>query len=103
MLDGIEGFEWDEGNSGKNWYGHEVANAESEEVFANRPLIVAVDVKHSKEGEARHTALGHTNNDRWLFAAFTIRNRLIRVISCRDMNRHEVRRYEEEIKRNSKI
>lgn len=101
MLEDIEGFEWDEGNSNKNWHGHEVTDAECEELFANRPIIVALDVKHSKDGEARHTALGHTNKGRWLFAAFTIRNLLIRVITCRDMNDREVRRYEEEIKRNS--
>jgi uncharacterized DUF497 family protein len=101
VLDDIEGFEWDEGNSSKNWYGHEVTDAECEELFANRPIIVALDVKHSKGGEARHTALGQTNKGRWLFAAFTVRNSLIRVITCRYMNGREVRRYEEEIKRNS--
>lgn len=98
--DDIEGFDWDDGNSNKNWFGHEVTDAECEELFANRPIIVALDVRHSK-GEVRHTALGHTHNGRWLFAAFTVRNSLIRVITYRDMNNREVRRYEEEIKRNT--
>jgi hypothetical protein len=85
LLANCSGFEWDEGNSGKNWIQHQVSDSESEEVFFNRPLIVGEDKKHSKT-EKRHYVLGRTDSNRRLFIAFTIRNNLIRVISARDMN-----------------
>lgn len=100
ILASFEGFEWDEGNSNKNWTGHHVTDAECEQVFFNSPLMTAVDRSHSQR-ERRFQALGQTDSGRLLFAAFTIRTSLIRVISAREMNKREERRYEEEIKRNS--
>ncbi len=88
-----DGFEWDEGNSDKNWFRHQVTNAECEEVFFNTPLIFADDTQHSKT-EKRYFVLGQTDRGRLLFSTFTIRNNLIRVISARDMNRREEKRYE---------
>jgi uncharacterized DUF497 family protein len=41
----------------------------------------------------RYYALGQTTSGRFLFAAFTIRRSLIRVISSRDMNRNEMEVY----------
>ncbi len=102
ILKDCEGFEWDEGNSNKNWYGHRVSDQECEELFMNDPLIVAVDTKHSST-EKRFEALGQSNQGRWLFAAFTIRGRWIRVISAREMNRRETKRYEKEIERSSRL
>ncbi len=101
-LENFAGFEWDEGNSNKNWYGHRITDAECEQVFFNSPLMTAVDKGHSKT-ERRFQALGRSDSGRRLFVAFTIRKTLIRVISAREMNKTEERRYEEEIKRNSKI
>jgi uncharacterized DUF497 family protein len=43
--------------------------------------------------EERIYGLGHTDAGRLLFVAFTIRQRLIRVISARDMSRKERRIY----------
>ena len=86
------GFDWDENNLDKNWYRHEVTNQECEELFFNVPIIVASDVKHSAQ-ETRYMALGKTDKKRWLFVAFTVRNNLIRVISARDMNAKEAKRY----------
>ncbi len=102
VLANCTGFDWDEGNSDKNLISHQVSNSESEEVFFNRPLIVADDKKHSTT-EKRYYVLGRTDADRYLFIAFTIRNKLIRVISARDMNVKETTRYYEKIKRDSKI
>lgn len=102
VLANCSGFDWDEGNSDKNLISHQVSDSECEEVFFNRPLIVADDKKHSI-AEKRHYVLGRTDADRYLFVAFTIRNNLIRVISARDMNNNETTRYYEKIKRNSKI
>ena len=96
----FDGFEWDEGNSDKNWFLHQVTNAECEEVFFNIPLIVADDTKHSVT-EKRYYVLGQTDRGRLLFIAFTIRDNFIRVISARDMNKRESRRYEEYAKRYS--
>ncbi|MGO8818094.1 MAG: BrnT family toxin [Terriglobia bacterium] len=51
------------------------------------------DSKHSQR-EARHYALGRTDENRLLFVAFTVRRTLIRVISAREMTRRERRFYE---------
>ncbi len=95
-----EGFAWDEGNSNKNWHLHEVTDGECEDVFFNLPLLIASDKKRS-ENETRFFALGRTDADRWLFIAFTMRNKLIRVISARDMTKREERIYAEKIKRDT--
>jgi hypothetical protein len=86
------GFEWDEGNREKNWVSHQVTPSECEEIFFNQPLIVADDIDHSR-AENRYYALGQSNAGRLLFIVFTIRKKLIRVISARDMNRKERKEY----------
>jgi uncharacterized protein len=89
----VEGFDWDDGNIGKNWEKHDVADWEYEEIFFNQPLIVGADDEHSIN-EMRYYALGRTNRGRPLFCAFTIRRQLIRPISFRDMNARERSIYE---------
>ena len=88
----FEGFEWEEGNVEKNWHSHLVTPQESEQVFFNRPLIVADDATHSLT-EKRFFVLGQTDEDRLLFIAFTLRKKRIRLISARDMNRKERKMY----------
>jgi uncharacterized DUF497 family protein len=87
------GFDWDVGNLLKNWERHKVSASECEQIFFNTPLIAAPDIKHSKV-EDRYYALGHTDAERLLFVVFTIRKKLIRVISAREMNRKEKKEYE---------
>jgi uncharacterized protein len=87
------GFDWDEGNSDKNWRKHRVSDSECEEVFLNQPLVVRPDQRHSQE-ERRFYALGQTDRTRELFVVFTIRGGLIRVISARDMTSKERRIYQ---------
>ena len=87
-INAVEGFDWDDGNSDKNWRRHGVSNAECEEPFLNQPLLLAEDVGHS-QGERRYYALGQTNAGRLRFIAFTIRQDMIRIISARDMSRKE--------------
>jgi hypothetical protein len=94
QLSACSGFEWDEGNSEKNRLKHEVTRPECEQIFFNRPLVVADDEKHSQD-EVRYYALGQTDKGRRLFLVLTIRGSLIRVISARDMNRAEKRIYDE--------
>ena len=88
------GFQWDAGNVDKNWDLHQVSRGECEQVFFNRPLLVAPDIEHSQR-EPRYAALGQTNAARRLAVVFTIRETLIRVISARDMSRRERRIYEQ--------
>ena len=86
------GFDWDEGNLLKNWEKHGVTAAECEQVFFNRPLLARPDDQHSS-AENRFYLLGKSDSDRCLFVVFTIRRKLIRVISARDQSRKERRSY----------
>jgi uncharacterized protein len=92
-LSDCTGFDWDEGNVTKNWEAHRVTPSECEELFFNRPLVVADDERHS-ERERRFFALGQSDGGRRLFIVFTIRGGLIRVISARDISRRERKVYE---------
>ncbi len=83
IIANCKGFQWDE-------------------VFLNLPFIIAPDTTHSQK-EHRYYALGRTDINRWLFIAFTIRDELIRVISARDMNRKETRKYAARIERYTKF
>ena len=95
ILDKIEGFEWDEGNSDKNQKKHQVSRRECEEIFFNQPLLMLPDPTHSQK-EQRYHALGHTDHDRFLFLTFTVRRDLIRVISARSMSKKEKIFYEKQ-------
>jgi uncharacterized DUF497 family protein len=90
----IKGFEWDYGNSRKNADKHDVSQAESEQVFFNDPLLVLEDEKHSGT-EARLHALGVSDDGRYLHITLTLRenDKLLRVISARDMSRNERKNY----------
>ena len=79
-------FDWDEGNTGKNWEKHRVSDQECEEVFFDPWLIVHYDKGHSIE-EDRYYVLGKTLAGRRLFIVFTTRDDKIRVISARDMSK----------------
>lgn len=82
------GFQWDAGNSEKNWTSHQVAKSECEQIFFNQPLVVGNDEKHS-EIEKRYYVLGQTDGDRQLYIVCTVRQNLIRVISAKDMSKKE--------------
>ncbi len=84
----VDGFQWDDGNSTKNWTRHQVSQTEAEQLFLNRPVVITGDVAHSGR-EARHFAFGRTDAGRLLTVVFTIRGRLVRVISARPMSRRE--------------
>ena len=88
----IEGFQWDEANSSKNWTRHEVSQTEAEQAFLNRPVILT-DARPGPE--ARGFAFGHTDGNRLLTIVFTIRGALLRVISARPMSRPERKRYDQ--------
>ncbi len=102
VFENSEGFDWDEGNTNKNWHLHGISDVEAEEIFYNRPIVVTFD-KTAKIDEKRFIALGRTNKDRRLFVAFTMRSNLIRVISARQMTKSDERRYEEKAKRDTRF
>lgn len=89
----VSGFEWDEGNVEKNKRKHYLDKWQIEEVFFNEPFLIYEDTKHSNN-EHRWYALGKTDNDLKLMVVFTVRNKLIRVISARKMNKKERAYYE---------
>ncbi len=93
LIENAQGFQWDKGNSLKNWLKHGVSRGEVEEVFFNEPLLLFEDEKHS-DYEDRILALGCTDGGRFLVVAFTVRQNLIRVISARNMNNKERGAYE---------
>lgn len=95
-------FDWDKGNIDKNYKKHSVVYQEAEEVFLNKSIIIFSDEKHSSI-EERFLLWGETNKERKLAVIFTIRNNKVRIISARDMNNKERRRYEEKIKTHTKI
>ena len=55
-------FQWDKGNSSKNWVKHKVSNEEAEEAFFHDPLI-ELDQKHYGQ-ELRLSLIGKTGKDR---------------------------------------
>ena len=93
VLASLEGFQWDAGNSDKNWRRHRVPQLEAEQIFFNRPLVSAAS--GYPEGEKRFFALGRAESGRELAVVFTVRGKLIRVISARPMSRRERRIYAE--------
>src|SRR5262245_30092088 len=99
LLSKCVGFDWDQGNTEKNWAKHRVTPSECEQTFFNQPLVVTDDEKHS-QNEARFYALGIADTNRTLFVAFTIRRHLIRVISARDMSVKEREAYKNHEKQN---
>lgn len=92
LVPDLEGFEWDTGNTDKNWRRHQVRQAEAEQTLLNAPLVVTTDVTHSA-AEARFFALGHTDAGRQLVVVFAVRGRRVRVISARTMSKAERRVY----------
>lgn len=94
-LSQITGFNWDDRNARKNEK-HGVSMSEAEQVFFNAPLLFLEDATHSQH-ESRIHALGKTDEGRALHVTLTLResDKLIRVISARDMHRKERAIYEQ--------
>jgi uncharacterized protein len=86
-------FEWDKGNSHKNWKKHGITNEQAEEVFFDEKKKIAKDVFHSGT-EKRWILLGTTKNGELLFIVFTVRNNIIRIVSARYTNKKEAYLYE---------
>ena len=89
-------FQWDKGNISKNRKKHRVDENEAEEPFFDSKRKTFNDHVHSNK-EERFRFIGKTKKGRLLFIAFTIRNKKVRVISARNINKKEVKLYEEKI------
>jgi len=87
-------FEWNKGNIDKNFIKHSVSNTECEEIFFDKNKIILKDLLHSGK-ELRFVILGKTKKGRLLFSIFTLRKNKIRIISSRDINKKEIKLYEE--------
>jgi uncharacterized DUF497 family protein len=80
----IAGFEWDDGNRGKNLK-HGVTDEEAEEPFYNRHKI--------RRAGNLYYLYGVTDEGRYLFIVFKRRGNLARIISARAMTASERRYY----------
>ncbi len=91
----VAGFDWDEGNWPKCGR-HGVSRDEIETLFRAGPAVYADPDPLATEQRLR--AIGRTLGDRWLFVAFTYRQRegrtLVRPVSARYMHRKEVAFYD---------
>jgi uncharacterized DUF497 family protein len=88
----LVGFEWDDGNVYKNEK-HGLNYKLIEEVFFNEPLLVVEDFQHSDD-ECRCVAFGKDDKNTKITIVFTVRERLVRVISAREMTKKEKKFYE---------
>ena len=93
-MEHIIGFEWDAHNSGKNLIKHRVTDEECEEVFFDDRKRILDDLLHSGS-EQRYILIGETKAKRLLFVVFTLRDKSIRIISARDLNKKEQHLYEQ--------
>ena len=80
-------FEWDDGNQYKSLLKHGVSNDEAESAFFDEEGLVY------KTWDGRYVLLGKSSAGRYLFQAFEIRNKRIRIISSRPMTQKEKRHY----------
>ena len=87
-------FDWDSGNSTKSYVKHGIKVDAAEQVFRNRDFLVPLGIQISPStDEPRFGAFGMDLTGALLFVSFTIRNRRIRVISIRAMNKTERKEY----------
>jgi uncharacterized DUF497 family protein len=83
------GFEWDEGNVHK--IRKRIDQTIAELAFSGSPYVAFDDI-HSRE-EKRWFLINRVFEN-YVFLIFTVRNRLIRIISARYMHRREAKKYE---------
>ena len=92
-INSLIGFDWDDGNIYKNEKKHGLNYKLIEEVFFNEPLLIVEDYQHS-DNECRCAAFGQDDKSNKIMVIFTARDKLIRVISAREMRKKEKAFYE---------
>ena len=91
-----EAFEWDDGKAALNWRNHGVSFEMARDVFQDIFAIEWIDDRHG-DMEQRFVTVG-TVEGRLLFVAYTLRGQRIRIISAREAEPRERRRYHNENK-----
>jgi len=91
-----EAFEWDDGKAALNWRNHGVRFEMARDVFQDIFAIEWIDDRHG-DMEQRFVTVG-TVEGRLLFVAYTLRGQRIRIISAREAEPRERRRYHNENK-----
>jgi uncharacterized DUF497 family protein len=87
-------FEWDDAKAAANLAKHGVSFEQARDAFDDPFAIDFVDDREDY-GELRLILIGMVEN-RLLVAAHTMRNDKVRIISAREAEPHERRRYHEE-------
>jgi uncharacterized DUF497 family protein len=87
-------FEWDSRKSEVNERKHGVRFEEAAEVFGDSLSLSVADPDHSLD-EERWLIFGQTESGRHLVVSFVERLDVIRIISAREMTRHERQAYEQ--------
>jgi uncharacterized DUF497 family protein len=86
-------FEWDENKARMNLRKHGVSFAAAQEVFDDPLAGIRDDSDHSL-GEEREIIVGQTRLGRLLLVSFTGTDKVIRIISARELTHKERRSYE---------
>ncbi|MBU1678657.1 MAG: BrnT family toxin [Bacteroidetes bacterium] len=87
-------FDWNQWNVQKNEIKHGVSMLEAESMFFDDYLVIFENIMHSIKNEKRWICYGLSMNKRILMCAFTIRNKKVRIISCRSASKKERGIYE---------
>lgn len=87
-------FEWNPEKERANLRKHRVSFEEAQTVFGDPMFITVLDVEHSIT-EDRYITIGQSNRNRILLIAHAEKNGRIRIISAREVTRHERNFYTE--------
>jgi uncharacterized DUF497 family protein len=90
-------FEWDPEKAASNLKKHDVSFEEAASVFGDELSLTISDPLHSHD-EERFIILGSSVKGRYLVVVHTDRNDKIRIISARQANAGEIKRYERQSK-----
>lgn len=87
-------FEWDDFKAVSNWLDHGISFETAREAFRD---IFAIEWDDDRQGvpEERFVMVGMVEN-RLLYVSYTMREEKIRIISARNAEPHEKRRYHNE-------
>ncbi len=82
-------FDWDQWNVQKNELKHGISKLEAESIFFDPYFVIYEDIIHSTKSEKRWIGYGMSLDKKVLMSAFTIRNKKVRIISCRAASKKE--------------
>jgi uncharacterized DUF497 family protein len=94
MRDGA--FEWDDAKAARNWRNHGVSFEMARDVFKDAFALEWIDDRHGGD-EERFVTIGAVEG-RLLYVAWTQRGERVRIISAREAEPRERRRYHDENK-----